>query len=304
MRNPTIARITAAALLPLAAACSDDSPAGPMAPGSGGSGGSGSVTLSVAVATPAAASALVSSPALFDVVLNDGASELVMTRVAMVLREIELERQFDDDCDDRVSGSDDDCEEFSTGPMILELPLDGSVDQVLSIAGVPADTYDEVEFEIHKPEDDTAEDLAFLQANPDFRRVSIRVEGTFDGAPFVYTTDLNEEQEHALVPPLVVTDGAAPVNVTLSVDVSGWFLGAGGALIDPRSANEGGPNEDRVEDNIERSIDLFEDHDRDGDDDSFSGSGTGGSDDTGFDDNGGASGSDDPPGDDNGGNGG
>jgi len=293
MRNGTIPGITLAALLPLAAACSDDASTSPMGPGSGG-GETGSVTLSLAVAAPAAASALLASPALFDIVLNDGASELVMTRVAMVLREIELERQFDDDCDDHVSGSDDDCEEFSTGPMILELPLDGSVDQVLSISGVPADTYDEVEFEIHKPEDDSAEDIAFLQANPDFRRVSIRVEGTFDGAPFVYTTDLNEEQEHALVPPLVVTDGSAPVNVTLSVDVGGWFL-VGGTLVDPRSANEGGPNESAVEDNIERSIDLFEDDDRDGDDDSGfdDDGGTSGSDDSGLDDSGGTSGSDD-----------
>lgn len=293
--------ISMAALLPLAAACGDSSSTGLTAPagpdGAGTDAGAGSVTLSVAVATPTGGSALVRSPALFDVVLDDGAAELVITRVAMVLREIELERQFDDDCDDHVSGSDDDCEEFSTGPMILELPLDGSVDQVLAIGGVPADTYDEVEFEIHRPEDDTAEDLAFLQANPDFRRVSIRAEGTFDGEPFVYTTDLDEEQEHALVPPLVVTDASAPTNVTFSVDVSGWFLGTGGSLIDPRTANEGGPNEDLVEANIERSIDLFEDHDRDGDDDgSDDGSDDGiasGSDDTGADDNGGASGSDD-----------
>ena len=293
MRNGMIPGITLPALLPLAAACSDDASTSPMGPGSGG-GETGSVTLSLAVAAPPAASALLASPALFDIVLNDGASELVMTRVAMVLREIELERQFDDDCDDHVSGSDDDCEEFSTGPMILELPLDGSVDRVLSISGVPADTYDEVEFEIHKPEDDSAEDIAFLQANPEFRRVSIRVEGTFDGAPFVYTTDLNEEQEHALVPPLVVTEGSAPVNVTLSVDVGGWFV-VGGTLVDPRSANEGGPNESAVEDNIERSIDLFEDDDRDGDDDSGldDDGGTSGSDDSGSDDSGGTSGSDD-----------
>lgn len=291
-RSRMMTGISMGALLPLAAACGDSSSTGPAGPdGAGIPAGTGSVTLSVAVATPAVGSALVRSPALFDVVLNDGASELVLSRVAMVLREVELERQFDDDCDDHVAGSDDDCEEFSTGPMILELPLDGSVDRVLSIAGVPADTYDEVEFEIHKPEDDSAEDIAFLQANPDFRRVSIRVEGTFDGEPFVYTTDLSEEQEHALVPPLVITDGSAPTNVTFSVEVSGWFVGTGGSLIDPRSANEGGPNESLVEENIERSIDLFEDRDRDGDDDAFEDAS--GSDDSGFDDNGGTSGSDD-----------
>lgn len=257
------------------AACSDstDSPAGP---GGGGTAGTGTVSLSVAVRTPAAATFSRTGGALFDIVQNDGSSELVIQRVAMVVREIELERQFDDDCDDHVSGDDDDCEEFSTGPMILELPVDGSVDQVISIGSVPADVYDEVEFRIHKPEDDTPEDLAFLLAHPEFERVSIRVEGTFDGEQFTYLTDLSEEQEHALVPPLVVGADSSPVNVTLSIDVSTWFLTAGGDLVDPRSANDGGPNEQLVENNIELSIDAFEDDDRDGDDDG----------DDGFDDNG------------------
>lgn len=249
-------------------ACSDndDSMTGP--PVGGGGNGTGSVSLSLAVRSPAATGFARGSSALFDIVQNDGTSELVIQRVAMVLREIELERQFDDDCDDHLPGDDDDCEEFSTGPMLLEFPVDGSVDQVLSISGVPADVYDEVEFEIHKPEDDTQEDRAFIQAHPEFERVSIRVEGTFDGEPFTYLTDLNEEQEHALVPPLDVASGSGPVNVTLSIDLATWFRTAAGDLIDPRTANDGGPNEQLVEDNIERSIDAFEDDDRDGDDDS------------------------------------
>lgn len=265
------------------AACSDgdDAPVGP----SGGSGGNGTgaVSLSLAVRSPSTAAFARGGGALFDIVQNDGASELVIQRVAMVLREIELERQFDDDCDDRMPGDDDDCEEFSTGPMLLEFPVDGSVDQVLSISGVPADVYDEVEFEIHKPEDDTQEDLAFIQAHPDFERVSIRVEGTFDGEPFTYLTDLNEEQEHALVPPLEVAAGSGPVNVTLSIDLTTWFRTAAGDLVDPRTANDGGPNEQLVENNIERSIDAFEDDDRDGEDDA---SDDDSGDDDGFDDSG------------------
>jgi hypothetical protein len=279
MKMNSVARfgLLSTSLVIALAACSDsnDTPTGP---GGEGTPGSGTVSLSVAVAPSAAPSFAAGGGILFDIVQNDGTSELVIQRVAMVLREIELERQFDDDCDDHVSGDDDDCEEFSTGPMILELPMDGTVDQVISIASVPADIYDEIEFEIHKPEDNTTEDLAFIQAHPEFERVSIRVEGTFDGESFTYLTDLNEEQEYALVPPLEVGAASGPVNVTLSIDVSTWFLGAGGDLIDPRSANDGGPNEQLVEDNIERSIDAFEDVDRDGEDDTSS---------------------DDPPGDDN-----
>jgi len=98
--------------------------------------------------------------------------------------------------------------------------------------------------------------------------VSIRVEGTFDGETFVYLTDLNEDQEYALVPPLEVTESTGPVNLTLSIDVTTWFVTSGGSLIDPTSANKGGANENLVEDNIEGSIEIFEDDDRDGDDDS------------------------------------
>lgn len=263
MRHSLRNGLVTASLVLLLAACdnSDGRLTGP------GTAEAGSVSLSVAAATSGGAAMATVGSAHFDIVQSDGSSELVIQRTALVLREIELERQFDDDCDDHISGEDDNCEEFSSGPMILELPMDGSVDHVVTIDDVPADTYDEVEFEIHKPEDDTAEDRNFIRENPDFERVSIRVEGTFNGSPFTYVTDLNEDQEYALVPSLVV-DGSAAVNLTLRIDVTTWFLAPDGSLIDPISANKGGPNENLVENNIERSIELFEDDDRDGDDDS------------------------------------
>lgn len=43
-----------------------------------------------------------------------------------------------------------------------------------------------------------------------------------------------------------------------------WFRDANGALIDPRSANKGGANENLVKSNIRTSIEGFEDDDRDG----------------------------------------
>ncbi len=115
-----------------------------------------------------------------DVTFTDGQDNtLILTRVALVVREIELKRQFSPDCDDAGPGSDD-CEKFSTGPMLFELPLDGQVRQVVEIL-VPPDTYDELSFDIHKPSDDTPEDIAFIQQNPTFADISILVEGTFNG---------------------------------------------------------------------------------------------------------------------------
>jgi hypothetical protein len=194
---------------------------------------------------------------------SDGDHVLILDRVALVVREVELKRLQDDDCDLLTGEAHDRCQAFEAGPMLLELPLDGSVVQVLA-SDVPHDVYDEVEFDVHKPEDDTAADLQFLQEHPDFKGVSIRVEGSFDGESFVFLQDLNEEREIELVPPLVVEEGDGSVNLTLELNVASWFRSAGGGLLDPRSANKGAANEDQVEINIRRSIRAFPDRDRDG----------------------------------------
>lgn len=256
---------TASLALALASAgCSD-----PM--GSDGEDTPGAGTVALGVSAIDAGSP--GGSASFDLVFEDGTSELVVTRVAVVLREIELELEDDEGCDDGSGssgsgssgsgGSSDDCEEFSVGPVLLEVPVDGTVDQVLSIDDVRPGIYDEVEFEIHKPDDDTAADLAFIDQHPEFRRTSVRVEGTFDGTPFVYLSDLNEEREVRLSPPLDLRDGGG-TTVTLTLDVAAWFRDPGGRLVDPATANDGGENENLVRDNIRDSIEGFEDRDRDG----------------------------------------
>jgi hypothetical protein len=73
------------------------------------------------------------------------------------------------------------------------LPLDGSVSQEIT-AQVDPGRYDEIEFDIHKPDDDNQRDLDFIALNPNFADISIRVTGTYNGLGFVFTSDLNEEQ--------------------------------------------------------------------------------------------------------------
>ena len=234
-----------------AAACSDDEGTGPD--------GRAQVTLSLAT-RPAAAPGLT-----LDETITVGDDVLVLQSVQLVLREIEFERtEASADCDDEVSGGDDDCEELEIGPLLVDLPLGTGVARELAVV-VDTGHYDELEFEIHKPEDDgDAADAAFLAAHPDFDGVSIRVTGTFNGASFTYETDLDVEQEHDLVPALVVAESGT-VNVTLLVDVSAWFLDeAGTSLVDPATANKGGPNESVVKTNITESIEAFEDDDSDG----------------------------------------
>lgn len=196
-------------------------------------------------------------------VLDDGASQLVIDSAEIVLNEIEFEQEGEE-CE---SGGDDNCAEAETGPMVVALPTDGSVEQQITVEIAPG-TYDEVEFEVHRVDghgDDG--DAAILEAHPEFEGISIRVTGTYDGAGFVYTSALNVGQEVALSPPLVVGQDTGPIAVTLSVDVAGWFKDGSGALIDPATALAGGENEQLVVRNIRASFEVFEDDDGDGEPD-------------------------------------
>lgn len=243
--------LTALALSSFGAACSDST-----------SPGTETASVSLSFFVPQAPPAQV----LFDgpqgaITQGDGLNTLTLTRVAMVVREIELHREFAV-CDDSFLGDSDECEEFETGPFLAELPLDGTMTTAFSVV-VPDGTYDQVDFTIHKPSDDLR-DVEFLLANPDFDGVSIRVEGTYNGEPFLFLQDLNEEQEIALLPPVTVDATTDAINVTLAIDVSNWFVNQDGTLIDPVTANVGNDLEGVVEENIKLSIDAFEDDDRDG----------------------------------------
>ena len=97
-------------------------------------GGSGQVSLSVA--TQGAGSATASRPlsAPPDTMVDVGGNVLVLTKVEIVLRDIELERLNHENCDSVSTGSDDDCEEFEAGPVLIDLPLNGGIEHEFTIA--------------------------------------------------------------------------------------------------------------------------------------------------------------------------
>lgn len=212
------------------------------------------VSLSLSGGTPGPNLAVVAADTM-----RDGQNELILSSVEIVLREIELERVDVVDCD--VEPEPEGCEKFETGPILAIIPLDGSTQQVFDIEVEPGE-YDRVEFDVHKVSGN-AEDAAFRAQYPDLVETSVRVRGWYNGTEFTFTSDLMDKQEYRLVPSITVTDGTA-TNVTLHLDISGWFTDASGALVDPVSANKGGINENMVKDHIRTSIDAFEDGDRDG----------------------------------------
>lgn len=225
-----------------------------------GPGGGDSVTLSATAGGGGSTSGSVAAPS-FSIEQSDGTNSLTLTRVAVVVRDVELEAAGGE-CDGD-GGSETTCRDFESGPVLVELPLDGSVATVAGV-DVPEGTYDEVEFNIHAPTRGSTEDNALLEEHPEFEDVSVRVEGTYNGSSFVFEQDLMDTQERTLSPALEVTGDGGSVNLTLQLDVSSWFVDAGGSLVDPETANKGGANENLVEENIRTSIDLIQDDDSDG----------------------------------------
>ncbi len=247
----TILAITAVTML---AACSDASPDG--------------ARISLSISTGAENGAAAANQGMFfsgtaTGPISDGQNELVIEKAEVVLREIELERIETGDCDEALD--DDACEEFEVGPLLLDLPLDGGTDHQVTIPIEPG-TYDELEFDIHKVSNDDPEDAEFRAAHPDLVGISIRVQGTFNGDPFTFVTDLNVEQEFELNPPVVIDEETVTTNVTVRMDLAAWFRDQSGNLIHPAQANKGGEFESLVTENIKQNIEAFEDRDGDGDD--------------------------------------
>jgi hypothetical protein len=256
MRSSPLRTATALAFAAAMAACS----------GSAGPSNEAQVNFNLATRPAAAATtaalAVVGTPETY----TDGTNTLVIDQVQLVLREIELKRtESTVACGESPVG--DACEKLELGPILLDLPLGGAggAARSFSVAVAPG-TYDEVEFEIHKPSDDDGADATFLQAHPDFDGVSLKVTGTWNGEPFTYTSDLNAEEEIELSPPLVTTESAA-TDLTLFVDLGRWFRDGAGNLVDPASAGAGGANESLVKNNIGSTLHAFEDENHDGSDD-------------------------------------
>ena len=238
--------------------------------------GSGSRMLSVSVTTRSASSAALSRTVGLrrDITIGPG-GELVLKKVQLVLGRIEISRSdlapcaddAEDSGDDDVGSAenelddDDDCEELSVDPILVNVPVDDAVHTVITVP-LAVGTYKRLEAKL-KPVD--AATLAALGGPADMAGNSVRVEGTYKGNPFVFTSPIHSELELEFDPPLVID--ASTKNATVNIDVTKWFVRGDGTVIDPTTANAGSSNAELVADNIRDSFEAFEDDDRQGDDD-------------------------------------
>lgn len=183
---------------------------------------------------------------------------VILSEVKILLSEIELEGLETMDLDD---DGDEDGEEVELGPFVVPLNLNGNLTTIAG-AMIPNGTYDEIEFEIRKPEDDeNVGDADFIEGSSGSQRFSIVVRGTYHDTAFVWKTSLNIEQELELNPPMVVNDSLGTSNVSILVNPFSWFFDNGVAM-DPRDES----NRSQIENNIQNGFKAFKDDDKDGDD--------------------------------------
>lgn len=199
-------------------------------------------------------------------------NELVLKKVQLVFAKLELDRAGATDCvgedqDNDDNGADEDrsrrgeeCEEISLDPLLADVPVDDALHPVINVP-LPAGKFSELEARLAPARDRFT---TFNTANPDLVGKSVRVEGTFKGTPFVFSSRVRSRLELDFDPPLVIDETTK--NATVSIDVRNWFLDRDGRVIDPTTATEGSFKLQQIENNIRRSFHAFEDDDERGED--------------------------------------
>lgn len=209
-----------------------------------------SATVSLSFAAPPATASATGSLSAAVIPITGGGHTLDIQKVDVIFSELVLERaedDFDGDSDgDSDSDSDSDGpanEHFRSGPVTVNLPLEGGVITPFSTT-VPVGRYEELEMDVD----------------------GVRIRGTFDGQAFDVVVPVDAELEVDFSPPFEVTTDADRLNITVAIDVLTWFREADGSVVDPRELATDSELRSRVLDRIEASFDAFEDSDRDADD--------------------------------------
>jgi hypothetical protein len=199
-------------------------------------------------------------------------NELVLQKVQLVFGKLELDRdgtadcvgeiddEHDDDGDANSGDVNNDCEEVELDPLLVDVPVDDALHPVINVP-LPEGTFRELEAKLEPARDRFT---TFNAANPNLVGKSVRVEGTFKGTSFVFTSPVRAKLEMDFDPALVID--ATTRNATVAIDVRKWFLNPDGTVIDPTTATAGTMNLLQIENNIRRSFHAFEDEDEDGED--------------------------------------
>lgn len=196
------------------------------------------------------------------------AGDLILTKVQVVVGKIELNENDGTNCVAQIEATGNDhgsvgqeCEDVSRDPVLVDIPVDAALHSVMNVP-LAQGTYTKLEAKLESARDGAT---AFNAANPNLVGKSVRVEGTYKGTPFVFTSAVRAELEMEFSPPLVID--ATTTNTTVTLDIAKWFLDGSGAVIDLNTATAGSSALQMIEDNIRRSFHAFEDNNESGVDD-------------------------------------
>lgn len=173
-------------------------------------------------------------------------NSLVLDSVKVLLKDIKL----------NVSAASDDSVNFKTGPFVLKLNMNSSVN-LISTAMIPEGTYDKVMFEIHKIEDSETIgiDTAFSAGGG---RYSVVVYGKFNLLPFIYRSTKSAKQKLNFGSTVGISS-TAKSNITLKVQPYTWFW-TGSDYLDPLNVS----NQNDIDNKIKASFKAFKDNDKNG----------------------------------------
>lgn len=178
--------------------------------------------------------------------------------------------------DDEDDSEFDDCEEFRSPPMLVQIPVDGSEVNVLD-TDIPVGVYTGLEWEVEDMELDEGENAAELDAvmaaidsvfGPGVwpGAASMAVQGSFlptdstNAQPFTVFFDAEIEVEVPIEPPLEITADSASRDLTINLAPQAWFTLSNGDVMD-LSAMTGSVVEFELE--FEHGISSVEQHEHD-----------------------------------------
>jgi hypothetical protein len=160
---------------------------------------------------------------------------------------------------EKEGGSEED-EDINIGPFVINLSMDSKLNLITSTQ-LPAGNYEKVKFQIHKlQENEILPDPDFSDANG---RYSVVVKGSFNGADFVYKSNVTANQKVNLQKTLNVAATISP-NITFYAAPYDWFYDDNGNLLDPLSQISKNIIDHNIRDNLRHQIRVFVDCDRDG----------------------------------------
>ncbi len=212
--------------------------------------------------------------------IERGTDKIIITKAQLVVRDVKLKTAVATCVDDDASSSDvaadksgssnstsdddRDCPTIRVGPFLVDMPVSGADAGRVAVA-VPEGTYSKIRLTIHKVTSGDSADLAFQKANPDFRDISVRLEGTYNGKPFTFVNDVEAKLNVPLTAPLSIKAGGD--NVTVTLDLAPWFVNPAGGLYNPADANTSGTVRAKAQNAIRSAFRAFRDKNRDGKED-------------------------------------